>query len=56
MQSKSSGSWKIDGRTVEITSKSEVDKDREVGDEVEVRAFEYSDGTIEAERIELTED
>jgi hypothetical protein len=56
VQSKSSGTWQIDGKTIEITSNSEVDDEIEVGDEVAVRAFEYSDGTIEAERIELAED
>jgi hypothetical protein len=56
VQSKSSGSWTINGKTVDITSNSEVDSGINVGDEVDVRALKYPDGTIEAERIELVED
>ena len=53
VQSKSSGSWQIGGKTVIITSDTEIRDEISVGDEVEVRALEHPDGTIEAERIEL---
>ena len=56
VQSKSSGSWTIAGKTVSITSNSEVDSGINVGDVVKVSALEYPDGSIEAERIELDDD
>jgi hypothetical protein len=55
VQSISSGTWLIDGKTVEITSNSDVDDNINVGDEVDVQAWKHSDGTLEAERIESLE-
>lgn len=56
VKSKSSGTWKVDGKTIEITFKLKVDVDIKVGDEVKVKAYEYPKGTIESGRIELEED
>jgi len=51
----SSGQWVIAGQTLRITGDSQIDEDLGVGDQAEVRALRYSDGHLEAERIEAAD-
>lgn len=52
VQSISSGSWKVGGKTVKINSSTEIKDNPQVGDEVEVRALQQPDGSLVAEKIE----
>jgi hypothetical protein len=45
--------WTIDGRTVMVDSDTRYEGDPGLGDDVRVRAIEYSDGTLLAEKIEV---
>lgn len=44
--------WVIGGRTVHLTSDTEIDDDLQIGDEAEVRAQRQEDGSLLAEKIE----
>ncbi len=53
VQSISSSSWTVGGKIVQITSFTEIKDNPQVGDVVEVRALQQSNGSLVAERIEL---
>ena len=53
LEQKGAESWVIAGRTVYITGNTEIRDNPQVGQRVKVKAWQYPDGRLEAERIEL---
>jgi hypothetical protein len=56
VQEKHDAYWVIDGRTVHITSDTEIEGAVEQGDLVKVEAYESDDGSLIAHEIELVDD
>ena len=53
LEQKGAESWVIAGQTVSITGNTEIRDNPQVGQRVKVKAWQYPDGRLEANRIEL---